>query len=69
MAREISGWRCFGSSMGRGRKSNLEEDLVRERMFWASSSMVNSVGLPRLMGPGVWDWFIMEIIPWMRSST
>ena len=45
-------WRRLGSSAGSGRKVSFDLEPVISRVNSASSRMVNSPGLPRLMGPG-----------------
>src|SRR4029077_4461809 len=49
-ALEMSGRRCFGSSIGRSRNSILLCEPARRTIIWASSSTVTSLGLPRLTG-------------------
>lgn len=51
-AREMSGFLCIGSSEGSGLKTNLDEAPVSLITISANCRMVNSCGLPRLMGPG-----------------
>ena len=48
---EISGRRCLGSSWGNGRRTRGDEDPVSASTKSASSTIVNSPGLPRLTGP------------------
>jgi len=46
-ANEISGRRCFGSSLGSGFFTIFDFDPVSSITFSASCRMVNSRGLPR----------------------
>src|SRR5712691_576217 len=46
----MSGRRCLGSSIGRGRSSMALEDPASRMMISASSRTVTSFGLPRLTG-------------------
>src|SRR6266849_363608 len=50
-AREMSGWRCFGSFSGRGRRTTREREPTNSITIWASSMILNSVGLPIFAGP------------------
>lgn len=50
-AREMFGFRCSGSSKGNGLKTNSDLDLVKRNTSFASSSIVNPVGLPIFIGP------------------
>jgi len=69
-ASAMSGWRCFGSSAGSGWNTSFERPPTSFSTISASASMVNSPGLPMLMGPvkpaGV---SIIRTIASMRSST
>jgi hypothetical protein len=66
----ISGWRWRGSSWGRGSWMRGEWEPVRSRMVSANSIMLNSPGLPRLMGPARSSGlFMRRTKPSMRSST
>ena len=69
-ANVMSGLRCFGSSLGNGRNTMVDLDPVKRMTSSASSSMVNSTGLPRLTGPTTsGPEFIMRTKPSIRSST
>ena len=50
-ARVMSGWRCFGSSTGSGRKTISLADLVNALMRSANCRIVTSAGLPQFTGP------------------
>src|SRR3989344_6884774 len=50
LAREMSGQRVLGSSIGSGRKTILLLLLVSPMIFFANSNTVYSSGLPRLTG-------------------
>src|SRR5262249_1171617 len=50
-ARLMSGWRCFGSSTGSGRKTISLDDLVSALMRSANWRIVTSAGLPQFTGP------------------
>ena len=63
----MSGWRCFGSSCGNGSKTIFDFAPVILITFSASSSMVNSPGLPRLTGPMTASCSIRRMKPSTRS--
>jgi hypothetical protein len=50
-ASEISGLRCRGSSIGSGFWISWEFEFVRRTTNSANSFIVNSLGLPILIGP------------------
>ena len=65
----MSGRRCLGSSSGRGLNMSFEDEFVSSKMVSANSIMVNSPGLPRLMGPVTDESLaINRRKPSMRSS-
>src|SRR5579859_4213849 len=66
-ARVMSGLRCTGSSSGSGTKASSEDDPVTSRTSSASSSIVNSAGLPMLIGP-VWSESSRAMKPCTSSS-
>src|SRR5262249_46827947 len=51
LASVISGWRCVGSSCGRGLKTILERAPVSFSTISATSRMVYSPGFPKFTGP------------------
>src|SRR5262245_23305743 len=70
LASVISGWRCVGSSCGRGLKTILECVPVSFRTISATSSMVYSPGFPKFIGPTQSSGLcISAMSPPMRSST
>jgi len=67
-AREMSGWRTFGSSTGSASNTISERDSVNSITAFAISSSVISFGLPMLTGSCTPD-SISRIRPRQRSST
>ena len=66
----ISGWRWRGSSAGSGFSTISDLEPVMSMIVSASSRMVNSVGLPRLIGPVTSAGLsISRTRPSIRSST
>ena len=57
---EMFGWRCLGSSCGKGLLLILDFEPVSSSTFSASSKIVNSFGFPRLGRPCVRILFIHE---------
>jgi hypothetical protein len=49
-ARVISGFRCCGSSLGRGLYSSFEPEPHKSTTMSVSSRMVNSRGFPQVYG-------------------
>jgi len=69
-ARLMSGWRWRGSFSGSGRRTILERELSMSTIMVASSRIVNSFGLPMLIGPVTSSSVaIRRIKPSTRSST
>ena len=70
LARDISGFLVNGSSKGRGLKIIFELDFDILIIFSANSKILNSIGLPMLIGPVI-SLFesIREIIPSIVSLT
>jgi len=69
-ARLIFGLRCQGSSSGSVLKVILDLEPVRPVTFCANSSIVNSIGLPRFIGPmSSSGEAISRMKPAIRSST
>jgi hypothetical protein len=64
----MSGWRTFGSSVGSASKTISDRDWVTSTTAWASSSSVNSSGLPMLTGR-CWPDSASRISPSTRSET
>ena len=64
----MSGWRCWGSSTGSASKTISERDSVTSITVLASSSSVNSFGLPMLTGEWTSD-SARATMPRIRSST
>src|SRR5712691_5948116 len=70
LASVISGWRCVGSSCGRGLKTILERAPVSFRIISATSRMVYSPGFPKFIGPMQSSGLCINAMsPSMRSST
>src|SRR5512133_2853527 len=70
LASEISGFRCLGSSWGRGRYTIFDFDFVIFIIMSARAEIVISTGFPRFTGPVKLSGVSINVMsPSIKSST